>query len=276
LAVNLRSNIFNLLLAMVFVVGTPNAGAQEAPPVPSGIVLNGITTILGDNRALFKVSFTAGASGAGFMLAEGQTRYGIQLLAVNTQSNTATIRHQGRTQIIPICPTPTLLDGTAAANRGVASGKFRGRNKSGMMIPAGSAPASENETQPAAEGQLVQSGHGGSGGASSGSLPNDASGNDNHSAPGNSDNNTIPVTDSGASGPGSAGDNGSPAPVYQWWIKEAQKIEQARQETAQRVTAGEWPAYPLTPLTPAGTPAQLIGADSVFMDHGPGVVLAHD
>jgi hypothetical protein len=37
--------------------------------------------------------------------------------------------------------------------------------------------------------------------------------------------------------------------------------------------AGEWQPYPLTPLTPPGTPAPLISDGSAFMDHGPGIVL---
>jgi hypothetical protein len=74
-----------------------------------------------------------------------------------------------------------------------------------------------------------------------------------------------------SSSPASGDDSNSNPPdshQYVWWYAEAQKIEKTRQETAQRVMAGEWPPEPLTPLTPPGTPAQLIGADSVFLKNG--------
>ena len=68
----------------------------------------------------------------------------------------------------------------------------------------------------------------------------------------------------------------TPDHLYQWWVKEAEKIEQARLETTDRVLAGEWQAYPLTPLTPSGTSAQLIGTNSLFMNHGPGIMISGD
>ena len=263
---NLRSqNIIGLLLAGL-IIWSAAAGAQEPTPVPSGIVLNGITTIWGDHQAFFKVSFSGGVPEADFRLAEGQEKYGIQLLSVDAQLNTAAIRHQGQVQTIPICQTPTILARPASVTGSVASGKLGDKNRFGMTS-AGNAPGSGNETQSA----LAQAGSAGSGGSQG--SPNDVSGNGYHSS-GNLDNNLTSANDSGANGSGGVGDNAAQGQIYQWWIKEAEKIERARLDTAPRVAAGEWPPYPLTPLTPSGTPAQLIGTDSLFMDHGPGVPIA--
>jgi hypothetical protein len=265
-AMHLRSLTVTGLLAAGLAAGAVVAIAEETGPVPSGIVLDGVTTILGDNRACFKVTFTNGRPEADFILAEGQAKYGIQLLAVDRPLSMVTIRNQGLTQTIPICKTPTLLAATlSAADR--AASKKPGGNDNLDTVATGDAQAPGNEMQPAATGQFGQAGHAvGTGGFQSHGSQNGASG--------NPDNNTAPANDSGASDSTGPSDNTPQGYLYQWWVKEAEKVERARVETAQRVTAGEWPPYPLTPLTPPGTPAQLIGADSLFMDHGPGVMIS--
>ena len=256
---NLHTLMFTGLLASGFVAPMVDAATQTAQPVPSGIVLNGIANFSGDKRALFKVSFTAGAPEADFMLAEGQARYGIRLLAVNTQSNVVTISNRGFTRIISICPTPTLpattVSGTAAAQPG-------NNNDDPGTGSTGNAQASSKEVQ--AEDPLrfahpvfAAGWHGAQNGSSD--------------DPGN---NAASTANAGASGSGSAGDNANQDHLYQWWVKEAQKIEQARIETAQRVMAGEWEPYPLTPLTPPSTSPRLIGPDSLFMEHGPGMMIS--
>lgn len=258
----LRSLTVAGLLASGLAAGTIVAIAQGTGPVPARIVLDGVTTILGDNRACFKVTFTAGAPEVGFMLAEGQARYGIKLLAVDARLNAVTIRNQGLTQIIPICKTPTLpATATAGAN---ASVRLGGHDNPGTVF-TGNVETQGNETQPAANGQFSQGHVIGAGG-----LQNGSSGNNNDSS-GNTDN-----SGDGSSNGSSAdaGDNTTHTQLYQWWVKEAEKIERARIETASRVMAGEWPPYPLTPLTPPHTPPQLIGANSLYMDHGPGILIS--
>lgn len=238
-----------LLLGVTHPLGS--ARAQAVVANRSAIVLNGITTILGDRLALFKVTLAEGARPVSFMLAEGQSRYGLQLVAVDVRSGAATIHVADQTRVVSICGTPELPvippDTGAFANS--ISGSAGTYDAFGRLIKSaaasgGGASAGGSDVYPGAN-------------ASAGKYPGDGA--DSNSA-------------ANASGP-----SGSPSPanrhVYQWWVKEAQKIENARQETAQRVLAGEWEPYPLTPLTPAGTPAGLIGPKSLFVDHGPGVIV---
>jgi hypothetical protein len=56
------------------------------------------------------------------------------------------------------------------------------------------------------------------------------------------------------------------------WYQESASIEQNRLETAQSVLAGEMTPWPRTPLTPAGTPANLIAGETFFANHIPGFV----
>jgi hypothetical protein len=46
-------------------------------------------------------------------------------------------------------------------------------------------------------------------------------------------------------------------------------IEENRQNTVQDVLSGQMTPWPLTPLTPAGTPANLISNDGLFANHMP-------
>src|SRR5487761_2481904 len=87
---------------------TTAALAQAVAPARPAGGLNGVTTILGDKPACFKVTFADGTPPASFLLAEGQSRYGIQLVAVDVQSNAVTIHNAGLAQVIAICKTPEL------------------------------------------------------------------------------------------------------------------------------------------------------------------------
>ena len=260
---HLRSLTVAGLLAAGLAAGTIVAIAQETGPVPSGIVLDGVTSILGDNRACFKVTFADGAPEVDFMLVEGQARYGIKLLAVDTQLNAVTIRNQGRIQAIPICKTPTLRSTTTAGVNGSVRSGNHDNQGTGFT---GNVEAQGNEIQSAANGQFPQ-GYA----IGAGRSQNGASGNNNNSS-GNTDN-TVSVNNS-SDDSSTGADNTTQGQLYQWWVKEAEKIERARTETASRVTAGEWPPYPLTPLTPSGTSPQLIGTGSLFMEHGPGILIS--
>lgn len=236
----------NLFLGLILLARTSRA--QEVMPPRSGIVLNGITSILGDKLGLFKITFADGTPPVSFMLAEGQSRYGIQLVSVHARSNAVTIRNDHLTQVISICQTPDLP-----------------MSRPGPVDFSGSADTSNpaarrNDQAYAMNGNAPASQPGSYGGAASGASTSPDAGADPNS-----------VSDSNGANGSSSSSGGH---VYQWWVKEAQKIENARQETAQRVLAGEWEPYPLTPLTPAGTPAALIGEKSLFMNHGPGMMVA--
>ena len=239
--------------------------AQAAPPVPAAIVLNGITTILGDNRACFRVIFTGGLREEDIMLAEGQARYGIQLLAVDTRSNTVTISNQGLKRTMPICKTPTLQARAASRAGDIAAAKASGRNNPGSA-DSGAASTSGNAMQPGDENQFARAGNAaGSGGGEAGSSQPGSASSSNNNSPGNNPDGANASSASAAAD--STSDNA--AQEYHWWVKEAQGIEQARQATAQQVMDGTVQPFPLTPFTPSGTPAQLVGTNKVYFYYDP-------
>ena len=65
------------------------------------------------------------------------------------------------------------------------------------------------------------------------------------------------TTDTGAADPGTQ--EGEP-----FWMKASKEFEQLRIQTADAVRSGVNEPIPLTPLTPAGTPAELIGPDQAW------------
>jgi hypothetical protein len=241
---NLPFNFITGLLTAGLLAQAEMASAQAAETVPSNIILNGTMTILGDKRAFFKAAFADGAPPVDFMLAEGEGKFGLQLLAVDPQLKKVTVREQGFIRTLAICATPKLI--ALQTTNGTTIN---------WVIPAANEPAIAASANPGNNTNGVAVNNGVSGGFAK--NPASAAGTDTGDSPNN------------ASDP-------DPAPqthLYQWWVKEAEKIERARVETASRVMAGEWQPYPLTPLTPPGTPAPLISDGSAFMDHGPGIVL---
>ncbi len=250
---NLRSNPGLGLLAASLLVWADAACAQETNPSLSKIILNGVMAGLGDKRAFFKVTFTDGAPPANLMLTEGQEKFGIELLAVDMRLNVTTIREHGFTRTISICPTPKLM--ALQTTNGTTI------NWELPVSPGGSIDRMVSAGDPSKKMNGAALNTVGSGDSAK-TPANNAAASANNNA------------DQASSSDGSITAASAPEEhLYQWWVKEAEKIERARVETAQRVMAGEWQPYPLTPLTPPGTPAPLIGDGSAFMDHGPGIVL---
>jgi len=73
--------------------------------------------------------------------------------------------------------------------------------------------------------------------------------------------------------PDQATDSGSSTSIQtgkqsdSWWYTGAQEMEAARLATAAAVRRGEAEPFPLTPLTPVGTPAELISAEQRYFNH---------
>ena len=256
--------------------------AQETAVVPDQVVLTGVTSILGDRCAFFKVTYPGSAAPLNFMLAEGQGRYGIRLVSVDVEKNNVSIRSESGTRTIPICATPNLMPPTPTAS--LAGGPGRQKlAQSGADFSAAESTAAEHGRN---YGQSSQSsgwgvpGFGGVRAANSGGDTTAPPNNGSTGAVADNSGNTASSNAGSADGTGSSDSQASAGTlppgthVYQYWEAGAQQIEQARMDTADRVLAGQWAAYPLTPLTPSGTDPQLVGTNSVFMDHGPGVVLA--
>ena len=253
----IKSPALIALLAGVIVLTTTGASGSNSSP-PEAVVLNGVVAISGDQRAFFQIPGPNPSSTQTFSLAEGQSANGIQLLSVNFQLESVMINNHGHVQNIHICNAPVLL---AAANLGNSGPNAKPASAASARPGAGadSSPNNSGVSGDAVSNADAAGLHGGGTAA----APNEKGSGSGGSAADNGNSNSS----SPASGNGS---NSNPADShpYIWWYAEAQKIEKTRLETAARVMAGEWPPEPLTPLTPPGTPAQLIGATSVFLKSG--------
>ena len=218
------------------------AAAQDARTPPPEIILNGIMTAFGNRSALFKVKPPQAAGKQFFFLSEGERAGGIELLSVDVRASTIKVRNHGVIQVIALCQPPQLLSipGTAApAGNGNINlpgnqGFLSGNGQTGQTI-GGKTPGADT-------GQSSQSGY--AGGTGNPGLPA------TRSSANNNDN-------TGSQNPGTA-DPGTQE-VEPFWVRSSREFEQLRIQTADAVRSGVNEPIPLTPLTPAGTPAELIG-----------------
>lgn len=253
------STKFALTLGLLFLAGKicqPAAPAAEvsSETAPAKIVFNGLTSILGDNRVFLIVSFPDTAP-ENIALVEGQTFQSIKLLSVDFPSACIQIDNCGQIQTLKICDTPNLAVNAGANDFGTntSSADFR----SGSVTDTDAAMSPPVDAAVGSDSALSNLGL--AAGKMDGANSENGSGNN---AVGNAS------TDNGSAA------NAANSHVYYWWLQDAKDIEQTRLATAQSVLAGEMSPQPLTPLTPAGTAAALIGPDSVYMEHGPGVLIS--
>jgi hypothetical protein len=224
--------------------------AGNAGLSPAIVLLNGITVSPGHNRVFLQISFS-NSSPENISLVEGQTFRGVKLLAVDFASASIRIENSGKIQTIKICDTPNLLAASAENNSGSIASVQSVSERGGDSAAPGSNGATPGGSLLQPEAMEI----------SAGKTDN------SNSRAGN--------TSSGGSNSGdSAAANVPGSHVYYWWLQDAKDIEQTRLTTAQSVLAGDMAPQPLTPLTPPLTPAVLIGPDSVYMEHGPGVLIS--
>lgn len=236
---------WSLILVLAVAVSAV-ASAQDA------VTLNGLMTAFDQKYALFKVDAPGSPSGQNYILKEGQKRGDLELVSIDTTARTVTIRNHGVIQAIDICPEPKLVY-TVDASQG-NNGVRPGSESEVMAWLQTQAVASQNSvggsTAPV-YGHVV-------GSATSPNPPsNDGAGGD------------AAASASAADGNGFGGvDVSKPAPKLDpWWIRGSQTVEAARIQSAQAVLDGKADPQPLTPLTPPGTPAVLIGPEQLFFDH---------
>lgn len=237
-----------LLLALAVCRPAVLEAGDSAGILPPIVRLNGLTAIPGNHRAFLQVSFS-NAAPENISLVEGQTFRGVQLLAVDFSAASIRIENCGQVQTIKICDTPTLATATAENNSGPAAGADGAPS---AAVGGDSVASSASGAKPG--DNSVPAGAGGAAGKPDGSNSKSAN------------------ADSGSSNSGNAA--AASGHVYYWWLQDAKDIEQTRIATAQSVLAGDMAPQPLTPLTPPLTPAGLIGPDSVYMEHGPGVLIS--
>ena len=121
--------------------------------------------------------------------------------------------------------------------------------------------------QPGSDGPFDRPGYvTGPGGSPPGSSPPGSASNNSDT----SGNNASAANDSGTgTSAATSGIIDNATQGYHWWVKEAQRIEQARQATAQQVMDGTAQPFPMTPFTPPGTPAQLVGPNKMYFYYDP-------
>jgi hypothetical protein len=217
-----------------------SSSVQDSKTPPPAITLNGLMTIFGDKRALFKVRAQSGEEKS-CILSEGQRDEDIELLSVDMKKDTITVNNHGIIQKIAICKTAILpmIENKVAANGGINPAA---NDNSKFSSNATQTPAPEVQNangQPAA----FQSGYqvGAANSKTASSADNGATANDNQ--------------------------NSSAPQIDPWWVRGSKMVEQSRVQSADAVLNGTASPLPLTPLTPPGTPANLISSEQMFFDH---------
>jgi hypothetical protein len=263
----MKSRTFWLLLVVLAAAGEVMASDKHGRPPSAN--LNGISSFSGVKCAFFIIIPVGQQHELNFMLTQGESRFDITLLLVDVAANSVEIDNRGTKQTLHICSTPDVspktVRWTATQPVGRADGDFNGGKEAG----AGNTGA--NGRTDGSDGSLNP------GGFAEGNHADGASGGNNNTENGNNVTSGDGADGSADAAPHQSADvNGSdPATALkdqagEYWYQTSASIEENRKADAQLVLSGEEDPLPLTPLTPAGTPASLIGSDALFASHLPG------
>jgi len=218
----------------------PPAAEIRATDSPPEVVLNGIMVVFDRKYALFTLPAEKGKS---YLLGEGQSDGQIKLLAVDDRAGVIKIDNHGIVQTIALAKPPAPSSAPTAAAPG-ADPMAAAKNNPRLIPVAGiTLPTTQNNPAPAtalsAPAGFAIVGPGNSGnfqGSSSGSNPPSA-------------------------GASSSTPQATPEP---WRAVASRNLEAARIATADLVSSGQAEPFPLTPYTPPGTPANLIGDGQLY------------
>jgi uncharacterized membrane protein YgcG len=218
-------------------VATTNA--TDSPP---DIVLNGIMVIFDRKYALFKLPANKGKS---YLLGEGQSDGEIELLSVDDRAGLIKINNHGVVQTVALAKPPAPSVAPAAASAADVANNPQPVSAEGIPQPVmeNNPAPSAAPAAPAGYAVAFAGGSGNSQGSSSGSTSSD-----------------------GSSGSQSSGGSNSTAKATPdpWWVVASKNLEAARAATAGLVDSGQADPFPLTPFTPPGTPANLIGPGQLY------------
>jgi hypothetical protein len=243
--------------------------------VAQTVNLNGVACFFGQKYALFTTTVAGSPALAGFSLAEGETKSGVKLLTVDAAAGRVEIEDQYGRKFLRMTTAPNLVSLLAAGAAGVAN-EFSGSARNGAVvtnaddlaeqyeimagnpgwgtIPLLNLPAKTAQTTAAnAAGYSVGGGNTATG---SGANPGDATAGTNPNV----------ARGSGGTSPATISPNQS---TEEWYV-EASRIEEERIVTTADVLSGNSEPWPRTPLTPPGTPANLVGRGVMFSNHMPG------
>jgi uncharacterized membrane protein YgcG len=221
---------------------------------PPDIALNGIMSIFGRKYALFKLSANKGKT---YLLGEGQSDGEIRLLAVEERAGKIKISNHGIVQTISLAKPPATT-GQPAAGAAPNAAPFVAAGNNPRQSPAeGIAPAAfEKNPMPVAMPVATAGFYAGAGGGNSGNSQGGSSGG-------------TPSSSGDSGSQSSGGSNSAPRPEPDpWWVIGSKSMEAARIATVSQVNSGQAEPWPLTPFTPPGTPASLIGPERLYFGHG--------
>jgi hypothetical protein len=256
-------------LSIIFLAAVGEVVASDKHGRPPSANLNGISSFAGEKCAFFIIIPVGQQHELNFMLAEGESRFGITLLSVNVAANSVEIDNRGTKQTLHICSTPDVSPTTVRWMTSQPAGHVGGNVNGGEEAGAGN--TGSNGRTDGSDDSLNP------GGIAGGSHADGASGDNNNTGSGNNVTGGDGADGSTDAAPHqSANLNGSdPATALkdqagEYWYQTSASIEESRKADAQLILSGEEDPLPLTPLTPAGTPAGLIGSDALFANHLPG------
>jgi hypothetical protein len=227
--------------------------AVNTATAPPDIIVNGVMNIFGRKYALFKSQTNKGKS---YLLGEGQSNGEIELLSVDERAGEIKISNHGIIQTIALAKPPAPSGAPISAAPGVAPASAADNDTRQVLAEAVLLSSTENNNPAPAAAPVAPAGYAVMGAGHSG----DSQGGSSGSQPPSSD----------ASGPQSSGGSSStPRPEPDpWWVIGSKSMEAARIATANMVNSGQAEPWPLTPFTPPGTPANLIGSDRLYFGHG--------
>jgi hypothetical protein len=260
-------------LLLVFLATACGVMASDRHGRPPSANLNGISSFFGVECAFFVIIPVGQQHELNFMLAEGESRFGITLLSVDVSSNCVVIDNRGTKQTLHICSTPdlslTAAQQTGNNAAGNAGGNFNGGETAGVGNAGGGNVGADSRIGGSDGNSNLNTGGLAGGSQAGGPGNNTGSGNNvtsGESGDGSTDAAVHLSADSNGKDPATALNDQS----GEYWYQTSASIEQSRKADAQLILSGEEDPLPLTPLTPAGTPASLIGSEALFANHLPG------
>jgi hypothetical protein len=269
----------SMKIALSFSVALLLAGDLRVSAADS-VELNGFSCLGGEKLACFLLFQPSAAKPRTFMLAEGESKYGFKLLAVDTAGHQVLMEKCGVKKYVHINSTPELIatetpeteavaEASAkviAPDAGTMSSYFNSDETARILagnplLPNGLVSGAVKNSNNGTDANSPGSNSGGANSGNQNGAANSGTGGQNASA-------TSGNPNSSASPSGAATDPNNQA--NELWYQESLSIEQSRVSTADDVASGKLSPFPRTPLTPAATPSQLISEEVYFSDHIPG------
>jgi|GEM_PF-1816848 len=231
-------------------------------PAPE-ITFNGVTTIFGDARALFKVREANGAEKF-YFLSAGQRDGEVELIAFDVEAKKITVRDGNAIQTLRLYDAPevsasAVSNGNGSKKKSPAKHFTRSDSSNGISPDVATSGSDQENSSGESTSNHPEAGEA----ATDSSDPKNSASPDevNHS---DADNQTsLSDADENTS---AAQNDDSPVDartgkIDPLWV--SRQVEAARIRMADAVRSGQLQPFPSTPLTPAGTPADLISTNSI-------------